>query len=130
MSRGLVTTGPKLLQPDEKVQTAGPCNQAMISDYIKKLSGDNAKKRARLAEEIGDFVEYGRVSTSDAEKLAAALIQQIAEEKDQEAREALLNTLVILGSNHLGLKVPWERLVPLLDTLDSQCLEHALFALG
>ncbi len=92
-------------------------------------SGDK-DSRIRLAEELGDLLEYGTAPMSELESAAGSLIDAISRESDPQAREALTNTLAILASKNIGLQAPWDRLAALVPQLDTSSLENALSALG
>ena len=102
----------------------------VTSDLLKRLTDLDVETRARDAEDLGDLLEYGERSEAEVRKTADALIEAACGETDPGVREALLNSLAILGSRFIGVNAAWDRLAPLLGTLDPSSLENALSALG
>jgi len=81
----------------------------VTSDLLKRLTDLDVETRARDAEDLGDLLEYGERSEAEVRKTADALIEAACGETDPGVREALLNSLAILGSRFIGDNAAWER---------------------
>jgi hypothetical protein len=102
----------------------------MIAEHLKQFTDANPAIRTRAAEELGDILEYTDRSEKEVTHVGEALIDAAAREQNGGAREALMNSLAILASRHIAMKLPWDRLVPLLGSFDQSSLENALSAIG
>jgi hypothetical protein len=49
----------------------------MIAEKIKELNSGDTESRIRRAKELGDLVEYGKISGPELESAAASLINAI-----------------------------------------------------